>query len=308
MPGNPLLGRASVFSGKGKTEILSVGAIYPIMSLLLVVLFGLIITRIAAAILVFTGVSKDLARFQARSAFTNCGFTSVESEQVINHPVRRRVILGLMLCGNAGIVSTMASVLSIVNRTAENPVIEFVYALFIVALGLLLLWLVSRSPMIDSAIMTATGWALKRFTKLDVVDYQGLLRLSEGYTVIEFGITPEHWLCGKNLIELRLGDEGIQVLGIHRASGDFVGAPTGATYIRRGDRVLIYGRSAQIEELEHRDKGQTGDQSHEKWCEEHTRKVQQELAKSRRSPRNGETSAPSAAAPEKPDTAPATTA
>jgi hypothetical protein len=283
-------------------------ALFPIISLLVVILFGLIITRIASAILVYTGVSKELARFQSRSAFTNCGFTSVESEQVINHPVRRRVILGLMLCGNAGIVSTMASVLSIVNKSTEDSLLAFINGMIVVALGLWLLWLVARSPMIDHAIMNVTGWALKRFTKLDVVDYHGLLHLSEGYTVIEFSIIPEHWLCGQNLIELRLGDEGIQVLGIHRSNGDFIGAPTGGTYIRRGDRVLIYGRSAQIEELEHRSKGENGDKSHEKWCEEHARKVQQEQAKTRQNPR-GPAPAASATNPDlqQPGSAQATT-
>ena len=153
-------------------------ALFPIVSLLVVILFGLIITRIAAAILIYTGVSKDLARFQSRSAFTNCGFTSVESEQVINHPVRRRVILSLMLCGNAGIVSTIASVLSIVNKSGGDSMMAFVNGMIVVVLGLWLLWLVARSPMVDHAIMSLTGWALRRFTKLDVVDYQGLLHLS----------------------------------------------------------------------------------------------------------------------------------
>lgn len=255
-------------------------ALFPILSLLVVVLFGLVITRIASSILICTGLSKDLARFQARSAFTTCGFTSVESEQVLNHPVRRRVILTLMLCGNAGIVSAMASVLSIITNTG-NSAATFGYHLLLIVLGFLLLWLVSRSPMIDQAIMSGTSWALKRFTKLDVVDYHGLLHLSEGYTVIEFAISPEHWLCGKNLQDLRLGDEGVQVLGIHRANDDFVGAPTGGTYIRRGDRILFYGRSAQIEELEARQKGDSGDRSHARWCDEHAVKVQQEQSKTR---------------------------
>jgi hypothetical protein len=60
-------------------------------SLLLVVTFSLLITRVATVILTATGMSRQAARFQARSAFTGAGFTTSESEQVVDHPVRREL-------------------------------------------------------------------------------------------------------------------------------------------------------------------------------------------------------------------------
>src|SRR4051812_49663437 len=56
-------------------------------------------------------MSREMARFQARSAFTGTGFTTAEAESVVRHPVRRRIVLGLMLAGNAGLAAVVASLM-----------------------------------------------------------------------------------------------------------------------------------------------------------------------------------------------------
>lgn len=58
-----------------------------------------------------TGLSREAAQFQARSAFTTS-----ESEAVVNHPVRRRIAMLLMLAGGAGIITTLATVLLSFSR------------------------------------------------------------------------------------------------------------------------------------------------------------------------------------------------
>ena len=63
-------------------------------SLLLVVAISLLVTRVATVMLTATGLSREVARFQARSAFTGAGYTTTESESVVNHPVRRRIVMG----------------------------------------------------------------------------------------------------------------------------------------------------------------------------------------------------------------------
>lgn len=57
-----------------------------ILSLLAVLIVSLLITRIATVALTLTGLPRELARFQARSAFTGVGFTTSETEKVVNHP------------------------------------------------------------------------------------------------------------------------------------------------------------------------------------------------------------------------------
>jgi hypothetical protein len=74
-----------------------------IITVILILVFSILITRVASIALTHTGLSRESSKFQARSAFTGVGFTTTESEKVVNHPVRRRILLLLMILGNAGI-------------------------------------------------------------------------------------------------------------------------------------------------------------------------------------------------------------
>ncbi len=87
-----------------------------VLSLLIVLTFSLLIVRIATVALTLTGLSSESAGFQARSAFTGTGFTTRESEAVVNHPLRRRIVMLLMILRNAGIITAVSSlILSFVN-------------------------------------------------------------------------------------------------------------------------------------------------------------------------------------------------
>jgi hypothetical protein len=70
-----------------------------------------LITGLATAALTLTGLSQDLARLRATSAFTGAGFTTQESERTVGHPVRRRILILLMNLGNAGIVAAVSSLI-----------------------------------------------------------------------------------------------------------------------------------------------------------------------------------------------------
>ncbi len=80
-----------------------------VATILLAIFVSLLITRIATVALTATGLSYDIARFQARSALSGVGFTTGEAEHIVEHPVRRRIILTLMLLGNAGLVTIVAT-------------------------------------------------------------------------------------------------------------------------------------------------------------------------------------------------------
>ena len=237
----------------------------PLVTMFVVVSLGLLITKVAASAMVYTGVSREMARFQARSAFTGVGFTTSETENMVQHPVRRRIIMTLMLLGNAGIVSAIASMIPLLSNANNTTGLA---RLGVLALGMLSLWAVSRSRWLDKVIMRWTGTAMRRFTRLDIFDYTGLLHFTEGYSVSEVKVDADHWLTGYNLIDLKLKDEGIQVLGIQRASGEYVATPKGTTFVRSGDVVIVYGRHDQIEELRARVRDRAGEEAHERRVEE----------------------------------------
>jgi hypothetical protein len=86
--------------------------------------FLVLVTRVAAVALTHTGMLRQAARFQARSAFSGTGFPATESEQALNRPVRRRIALILMLFGNAGIVPAVSSPILAFARSEEELALE----------------------------------------------------------------------------------------------------------------------------------------------------------------------------------------
>ena len=82
---------------------------YGVILLLVMAMLSLLLTRIATIALTATGMSQPSARFQARSALTGVGFTTTESEAVVAHPARRRIIMALMLLGSVGLATSIAA-------------------------------------------------------------------------------------------------------------------------------------------------------------------------------------------------------
>lgn len=267
-------------------------ALLGIITFPLVLFIGFAVMRVGMVALTYTGLSREFARFQARSAFLGVGFTTREAEQIMGHPVRRRIIMLLMLIGNAGFVAAVASLLQVFVGGADSS-ISVLSRLLVLTCALVLLLVISMSKWVDYWMSRAIGWALKKWTHLEVWDFPALLQLSSGYTVTELHIEPGHWLAGKPLAELRLSDEGMQVLGIRRADGNYIGAPMGKTYIRREDTLIVYGRVEQIAELHNREAGASGDMAHEMRVQQQQLENKDEEAQSaRHQPRTDSTQSP----------------
>lgn len=231
-----------------------------IISLLLALALALLITRIATVALTYTGMSKESARFQARSAFTGTGFTTSESEKIVNHPVRRRIVLWLMLLGNVGVAAVLASL--VLTFVGEESGTTLAFKLFLLFGGVAALWGAAASRWVDRELSRLISRALSRYTSLEIRDYASLLHLAGEYKVSELHVDHGDWLANKHLVELKLHDEGLLVLGVERASGEFIGAPNGETQLEDGDKVIIYGRDSTVAELSQRQRGLSGDMKH----------------------------------------------
>lgn len=246
----------------------------PIASLLIVLSVSFLCTRLATVALSQTGLTKDLARLQSVSAFTGVGFTTSESEKIVNHPVRRRILILLMIVGNAGIVTAMASL--ILSFTGVTQAQEGVFRLLYLVGGVALLWVVAKSDWIERVMDRAMRWALSRWTRLWAVDYTELLNLSGDYRVRELDVEEDDWVAGRRLDELNLFEEGIFVLGIHRSDGSYVGVPRGETEIETRDRLVLYGGAEDLGELDERRRGTAGDEAHEEALREQSEEREQQ--------------------------------
>ena len=227
--------------------------------LLGVIALSLLVVRVAGIMLAVTGMSRESARFQAGSAFTGVGFTTSEAESIVGHPVRRRIVLALMLLGSAGVVTAVATLaMSFGGASGDERLMR---GLLLVGAVIVLL-LLSRSRRIDQGITWMTI-RLMRARGLDVRDYAGLLQLSGGYRVGELEVEPDDWIAEHALSELRLRDEGVVILGVHRRDGTYVGVPAPGTRIEPGDTLVVYGHEARLDELDDRECGPAGDEAHD---------------------------------------------
>jgi hypothetical protein len=255
-----------------------------IFSLFTVAILSLLVTRIAAMALMLTGLSHEAARFQARSAFSGVGFSTSESELIMNHPVRRRIIMILMLLGNIGIATVVATVMVSLLSTASSD--NWLRNILLFVGCLTLLWLIAVSHFVERNLNRIIAWGLKKWTRLEVQDYIAILHLQNEFAVLEIMVEPDDWLAGKSLIEAGLSREGVLILGIQRKNGIYIGAPQGISRIREGDALVMYGPLPRLQELDQRRAGEPGDLAHQGAIVEHQSelKAQAEMDEQKKEP------------------------
>lgn len=232
-----------------------------VASLLIVVTLGLMITRVATVALRTTGLSTEMARFQARSAYSGVGFTTIESEDVLSHPARRRIVQSLMVLSSAGVAGTLATLLlSFAGTTGYRQPAGRIGVLVI---GLFALWRLASSQWVDAGLSRAIERVLRRWTELEARDYVRLLQIGGCYSIDEIDVDDDDWVEGRPLQDLRLNREGVVVLGVRRTDGRYIGVPSGGTAIQAGDTVIVYGEIGHLDELRDRKEGASGDEAHE---------------------------------------------
>ncbi|MDJ0623202.1 MAG: TrkA C-terminal domain-containing protein [Desulfocapsaceae bacterium] len=245
-----------------------------ILSLLMVMTLSILVTRIATVALTYTGLSRESAKFQARSAFTGVGFTTTESEKAVNHPIRRRILLMLMLLGNAGVITAVSSlIISFVNVRESD---SYILNIFLLITGVVLLWSLASSKWVDRHLSNFIAKVLKRYTRLNVQDFSKLLHLAGDYQITELHVNKKDWIADKALAEVGLRDEGVVVLGIERQNGDYLGVPDGETEIRAGDILIVYGMGGSIEEIDQRGGGREAEAEHRRKVADQQRRKERE--------------------------------
>jgi hypothetical protein len=239
----------------------------PILTLIFVVALSMLVTKAATLALMHTGMSKERAKFQARSAFTGAGFTTNESEVVVKHPVRRKIIMLLILLGNAGVVTVISSL--ILGFTSQDSAFGAAGNIYLLALAAALFFLAARSNRLDRYLEKIINYFLDKYTDIRPKNFSRMMTVMEDYEVTEVDVRENEWLKGKCLSELKLTDEGLLVLGIIREDQTYIGVPRGRYEIEPKDRLVVYGKSDRVVALSERADPLAGKRSHADSVEEH---------------------------------------
>jgi hypothetical protein len=216
-------------------------------TLVVVALISLIVTRIAAGAFVATGLPPETAKFQARSAFTGVGFTTDESSLIVRHPQRRKIAFHLMILGNLGTATVLASlVVGLVSPGPLNANVRFLAVLG----GLFVLFVALRISPIDKGFTIFGLRTGRRFAGPDLAGRPvEVAELDSEHVVAEITIAASAEEAGRGRLDLPTGS--VLVLGVRERDGTYrdVWAPNGATIYAPGETVVLYGERHILDRL-----------------------------------------------------------
>lgn len=253
----------------------SMVATYPVLSLLVIFALSLLIVRIGSIALEMTGLSPDVASFQATSAFSGAGYTTEEAEQAVTTAGRRKTVKALIRLGSIGLLGAISSLVVSFTRSGGENLVNLLSILG--GAGVIILF--ARSRWFNRLVTPLIEWALSKTTELEVTDYSQLLGLQREYRVSEVEIDAGDWLAEKTITELDLPSEGVLILGVRR-DDSYIGAPQPDVEVKQGDTLVLYGKQDRLKELAGRisgDREARGNavEDHEETLEEQKQLVEQ---------------------------------
>jgi hypothetical protein len=210
--------------------------------LLIAILVSFIVVRIGGFALQLTGIEPEVARFQALSAFSGTGFTTREAERVVGHRIRRRIVTILIILGNAGMVTVIATLVA--SFTQEGGYTWFFIRLAIIIGGIFGLY--------QLIIRSNVGRRITDWLQRPIINR--ILR--EAPAVEEIFHVEKDWAISLAMMKrssksigLSVADitaEGdIEILGINRA-GAYLTRPDREEKIVEGDRLLVYANRKAV--------------------------------------------------------------
>jgi hypothetical protein len=213
--------------------------------LLITILISFTIVRIGGFALQLTGIEPDIARFQALSAFSGTGFTTREAERVVGHRIRRRIVTILIILGNAGTVTVIATLVASFTQVGG-------YTWFFIRLAIIIGGIIGLYQLI---IRSNVGHRILAWLQRPIMNR--ILR--EAPAVDEVFHVEKDWAISLALmrgssksIGLSVADiaaEGdIEILGINRA-GNYLTRPDGEERIVEGDRLLVYANRKSVKRI-----------------------------------------------------------
>lgn len=214
------------------------------VALLVLVIACYVIVSVGAIAYELTGLDRSNARFQALSAFTNCGFTTRAAERVVEHPVRRQITMVLITLGYAGLASVVATLM----RSVESSDVLFeAEAVIGLGVGAWLTLLFFKWRGLDLRLADRVRrWLLPRVTG-ERVPHEDLLFYKRGYGITRIEIPPHSRVAGLRLRDTDLRSFGLQVIAVED-HGEINPVPDADQLLSPGLHLVVYGKVAAVQE------------------------------------------------------------
>lgn len=221
-----------------------------IIIILCFILAYILIIEFYTVIFQASGLTREKARYQALSLFTNCGFTTGESELITSDRHRRKLAISLMVIGHVFSVVIVSLVVSVLgefkasNLKSEIRIISILVGSFILILLIFKLPFI-KTPLIKLLEKIATNRALKKRKDniLTLLDNYGKQSLVEIYLYWVPEILKDKSLAEANLKR----NYDLNLVAIKRKNK--VLNVTAHTIIQPMDKIIVFGHIAIIDDI-----------------------------------------------------------
>jgi hypothetical protein len=214
-------------------EILIVALIFILLAL---------ITEISATALKLTGLDIHTSRFQALSALTGTGFTTKETELIMQHKHRRYIIMFLMVIGPIGFIAILSTVLFTSKKYLALPQMLMLFFLT------LLIFRFTKSKRFMVILHNIIEKQLQRGHYPRRVVLEEILELGKECGVAELKIDRNSAYKEKTLEQTGIKNKGFIVLAIERG-GEIISVPKASDMILEEDVLVVFGNTSQLENL-----------------------------------------------------------
>ena len=229
-----------------------------VMLFIVVLVASFIIVRIGAVAFQLTGLEWSLAKFQSLSCFSGTGFTTKEAELITGDTRRRRIASVLIVLGNAGLVTMIATVASALNP--ENTLLGWLSESFLpflplwsvrwFNLGLIIIALLIIYKVFTNKNFTQklTGYLRKKILKrafFKPVSFEELLLLTSGYGITRLEVSMNSFLVDRTIAESELRKNDVTILAILR-DDTTIANPSADTKIQKSDELVLFGKLKNI--------------------------------------------------------------
>jgi hypothetical protein len=213
--------------------------------LLIAILVSFIIVRIGGFALQLTGIGPEVARFQALSAFSGTGFTTREAERVVGHRTRRRIVTILIILGNAGTVTVIATLVA--SFTQVSGYMWFFIRLAVIIGGIVGLYqLIIRSNVGQRFLDWLQRPIVSRILR-EAPAVEDIFHVEKDWAVSLVLIRESSKSIGLSVADIA-AEGDIEILGIDRA-GTYLTRPNREEKIAEGDRLLVYANRKFVKQI-----------------------------------------------------------
>ncbi len=213
--------------------------------LLVAILVSFIVVRIGGLALQLTGVEADVARFQALSAFTGTGFTTTEAERVVRHRTRRRIVTILIILGNAGFVTIIATLVATFTQVTGYS--WFFIRLAIIVVSIFILYRVVVASRLGNRLLVLVRKPLLKRILREAPAVEEVFNVGKDWGVNLVMIKEKSNNIGRSLADV-MAEEDIEVLAVYKAD-ELLPRPDRKGKILEGDRLLVYASGKSVRRL-----------------------------------------------------------